>query len=294
MRLMKRLVDKERQDKERQEETVNQVRDKDVPDRQRVETWQLVEEKERQLTEKGNQLEEMARKLQELLRQLHKVRAQRDEMWNLIAHNVHKGQELASGTWGVVSEGTLRLPVAIKELRDYTPESWKLFQREIEAASFCFHPNIVKFLGAARDVHSRPYMVMELMECNLHDFIELQKRSPPHSLRQDVIVSIALNVAEALFYLHGNEPPIVHRDLKTDNILLKGGTAKIGDLGSTRFQGDNMTANRGTLLYTAPEVLNSNIQTTQVSNTFLVFVFCKLFFLIKMAQLIADRTGQLP
>lgn len=290
MQLMKRLVDKERQDKERQEETVNQVREK-YPDRQRVETWQL-EEKERQLTAKGNQLEEMTRKLQELLRQLHKVRAQRDEMWNLIAHNVHKGQELASGTWGVVSEGTLRLPVAIKELRDYTLESRKLFQREIEAASFCCHSNIVKFLGAASDVHSRPYMVMELMDYNLHDFIEFQKRSPPYSLRQDVIVSIALNVAEALFYLHGNEPPIVHRDLKTDNILLKGGTAKIGDLGSTRFQGDNMTANRGTLLYTAPEVLNSNIQTTQVSNTFLVF--CKLFFKIKMAQLIADRTGQLP
>ena len=266
----RRLINKESQDKERQEETLSQLHDKD-PDKQRTKTSQL-EDENRRLREK---LDETTRKLQEtvrdyhgVLRQLHELKknsAQRDEMWNHIAYNVNKGQVLASGAWGIISKGTL--PVAIKELRHYTPEFQNLFQREMAAASFCHHPNIVKFLGAGNDVYSRPYIVMELMECNLHDFIECQG----HSLPLDVIVTIALNVAEALCYLHGHQPPIVYRDLKTDNILLKRGTAKLGDLGSTRVHGEHMTPYCATLIYTAPEVLNGNFQTTQVSNTFLVF-----------------------
>lgn len=229
-----------------------------------------LKEKDRQLKEKEGmvkKLQEKVRDLQELLRQLEREKdKQRAERWNQRASSVCKDQELASGSWGVVYKGTL--PVAIKELRNKTPESLKLFRREMEAAFFCHHPNIVEFLGAAiKDVHSRPCIVMELMDGNLRDFIKHKN----YQLPQKVIISIALDVAKGLSYLHGHYPPILHRDLKTDNILLKRETAKIGDLGSAKFQQDNMTPYRGTLLYTAPEALNGNIQTPKVrlSNTFL-------------------------
>ena len=255
----------------------------DEKDKQLGEKDKQLEEKDRQLQEKDREFEEMIRKLQEtvrhqqeLLRQLREKDKQRAERWNQIACSVCKDQELASGSWGVVYKGTL--PVAIKELKNVArPESLKLFRHEMEAAFFCHHPNIVEFLGATiKDLHPPPYIVMELMDCNLRDFIKLHEQLP-----LKIIVSIALDVAKGLSYLHGQNPPILHRDLKTDNILLKRETAKIGDLGCTKVQQDNMTPYCGTLLYTAPEVLKENIQTPKVSNTFLVsssFLFFWFFF----------------
>ena len=243
-------------------------------DRQLEEKSRQLEEKDKQLKEKDRQFEGMVRKWQEtavrnqqeVLRQLRETEVkQRAEKWNQIACSVRREQALASGSWGIVHKGTL--PVAIKELRAITPESLTLFQREIDAAFFCHHPNIVEFLGATiKDLHHGPYIVMELMDGNLRDFI----RHENYQLPQKIIVSFALDIAKGLSYLHGHYPPILHRDLKTDNILLKGGTAKIGDLGSAKVQNDNMTPYRGTLLYIAPEALNSNIQTPKVSNTFLI------------------------
>jgi len=258
-------------------------------DRQLEEKDRQLEEKDKQLKEKDRQFEGMVRKWQETavtnqqeVRQLHEtVVKQRAERWNQIACSVRREQALASGSWGIVRKGTL--PVAIKELKAITPESLRLFQREIDAAFFCHHPNIVEFLGATiKDLHHGPYIVMELMDCNLRDFIKHEN----YQLPQKIIVSFALDIAKGLSYLHGHYPPILHRDLKTDNILLKGGTAKIGDLGSAKVQHDNMTPYRGTLLYTAPEALNSNIQTPKVSNTFLVsspsLHFLSFFFLFHM------------
>ena len=208
-----------------------------------------------------------------MLRQLHEKDKQRAERWNQRACSVHKYQELGSGSWGVVYKGTL--PVALKELKNITPESLKLFRCEMEAAFFCHHPNIVEFLGATmKDVHSPPCIVMELMDGNLRDFIKHEN----YQLPQKVITNIASDVAKGLSYLHGHSPPILHRDLKTDNILLKGGTAKIGDLGSTKVQQDSMTPYRGTLCYTAPEALNRNIQTPKVSNTFLFLLLLFFYF----------------
>lgn len=257
-------------------------------DKQLAEKDRQLEEKDRQLAEKDRQFEEMIRKWQEtavrnqqeVLRQLHErdvMIKQRAERWNKIACSVRREQALASGSWGIVHKGTI--PVAIKELRAINPENLKLFQREIDAAFFCHHPNIVEFLGATNNLHHGSYIVMELMDCNLRDFIKHEN----YQLPQKIIVSFALDIAKGLSYLHGHNPPILHRDLKTDNILLKRGTAKIGDLGSAKVQQDSMTPYRGTLPYTAPEVLNSNIQTPKVSNTFLVsspsLYFLSFFFL---------------
>ena len=297
----KQLEEKDKQLGEKDKQLEEKDKQLEEKDKQLEEKDKQLEEKDRQLEEKDREFEEMIRNLQEtvrnqqeLLRQLREKDKQRAERWNQIACSVRKDQELASGSWGVVYKGTL--PVAIKELRAITPESLKLFQREIDAAFFCHHPNIVEFLGATiKDPHHGPYIVMELMDGNLRDFIKHEN----YQLPQKIIVSFALDIAKGLSYLHGHYPPILHRDLKTDNILLKGGTAKIGDLGSAKVEHDNMTPYRGTLLYTAPEVLNSNIQTPKVSNTFLIsssslyfsvsfFFFIVFFFFNEMAKAFKD------
>ncbi|PVH38327.1 hypothetical protein PAHAL_5G230600 [Panicum hallii] len=75
-----------------------------------------------------------------------------------------------------------------------------------------------------------------------------------------VVVQIALDLARGLCYLHSKK--IVHRDVKTENMLLdKTRTVKIADFGVARVEASNpsdMTGETGTLGYMAPEVLNGH------------------------------------
>lgn len=52
-------------------------------------------------------------------------------------------------------------------------------------------------------------------------------------VRLRIIKKWCTQILEGLAYLHGQNPPIIHRDLKCDNIFLMGGTGdiRIGDLG---------------------------------------------------------------
>ncbi|KAF1867082.1 hypothetical protein Lal_00049510 [Lupinus albus] len=75
-----------------------------------------------------------------------------------------------------------------------------------------------------------------------------------------VVIQLALDLARGLSYLHSQK--IVHRDVKTENMLLdKSRTVKIADFGVARVEASNpndMTGETGTLGYMAPEVLNGN------------------------------------
>ncbi|KAF6155662.1 hypothetical protein GIB67_007099, partial [Kingdonia uniflora] len=75
-----------------------------------------------------------------------------------------------------------------------------------------------------------------------------------------IVIQLALDLARGLSYLHSKK--IVHRDVKTENMLLdKTRTLKIADFGVARIEAQNpsdMTGETGTLGYMAPEVLNGN------------------------------------
>lgn len=91
-----------------------------------------------------------------------------------------------------------------------------------------------------------------------------------NSLRNDQLdyqlshfYSFVLDIAEGLKYLHNQNPPLIHRDIKSSNILLSGGngktgrlTAKIGDFGSSKFMDDSEPGlYMSTLLYNSPEFI---------------------------------------
>ncbi|XXG90300.1 hypothetical protein AAC387_Pa12g2105 [Persea americana] len=84
------------------------------------------------------------------------------------------------------------------------------------------------------------------------------------ALSWDRRLRVALNVAQGLEYLHnGCKPPVVHRDVKTANILLNERLeAKIGDFGLSKVFGDDFThvstAVKGTFGYLDSEYCNSN------------------------------------
>ncbi|KAG1697952.1 hypothetical protein DVH05_015436 [Phytophthora capsici] len=129
------------------------------------------------------------------------------------------------------------------------------FVLEIELNARLQHPNIGAFIGVAWGSLNNLAMVIEYFPLgDLQRY--LKKNSDLLSWARDKIY-MALGVARALEYLHGYSPPIIHRDLKSKNILLtRQLEAKVIDFGVSRGRLDNtMTAGVGTPYWTAPEVL---------------------------------------
>lgn len=135
------------------------------------------------------------------------------------------------------------------------------FERECQLMSQVRHPNIVQFLGVHfHDNSQSPFLVMEFLPMNLSSCIEKY-----HKIPTETGYSILYDIALGLNYLHNQVPPIVHRDLSSNNVLLTPNmTAKISDLGVARIlnltpqQVTRMTRNPGTLAYMPPEVMVAN------------------------------------
>lgn len=79
---------------------------------------------------------------------------------------------------------------------------------------------------------------------------------------------ILFDVAKAVLYMHSQFPPVIHRDIKSDNVFIKAeGTAKLGDFGISKFEElaiekDYRTETVATLQYMAPESMHSSSYTT--------------------------------
>ena len=140
----------------------------------------------------------------------------------------------------------------------------KTFLHECSQCSVLRHPNLVQFLGVYYpDTGGQtrgpalPIMVMEMMNDNLTKFFKINKNVPVH-----IKWSILHDVALGLQYLHCHNPPVIHRDLSPNNVLLTSRmVAKIGDLGVAKvIKVDNRTVSRytqapGTTDFMPPEAL---------------------------------------
>ncbi|KAJ8575842.1 hypothetical protein ON010_g3373 [Phytophthora cinnamomi] len=174
---------------------------------------------------------------------------------------------LSKGASGEVWVGSYAgRKVAIKkllQLNDQKAESVEAFAEEIELSASLVHPHIVEFLGVAWNSLSNLTMVMEFFpRGNLQGY--LQKNVDLLSWARDR-VQMAVAIAQALHYLHTRSPPIIHRDLKSNNILLTEKLEpKLIDFGVSRGLTDlTMTAGVGTPYWTAPEILEGKRYTEQ-------------------------------
>ena len=104
------------------------------------------------------------------------------------------------------------------------------------------HPNIVRFYDSwevteqqATKSNQRKYIVLvtELMTSGtLKTYLKRFKR-----INQRVLKSWCRQILKGLHFLHTRTPPVIHRDLKCDNIFITGptGSVKIGDLGKSNL-----------------------------------------------------------
>ena len=142
---------------------------------------------------------------------------------------------------------------------------YQQFHSEYELLSSLRHKNIVEYQGLCFLSHSDladvPLLMMERLKIDLHRRLLDYSKQYPSPLMLKEKVSVLLDVAEGLEYLHTHQPQVIHGDLTATNVLLdEKGTAKIGDFGNARMLSYDqsscfVTTTRfmGTPSYTAPE-----------------------------------------
>ncbi|KAK4936448.1 hypothetical protein LTR10_022665 [Elasticomyces elasticus] len=172
---------------------------------------------------------------------------------------------IEEGGYGVVSRARTKASgdiVALKKLKmHHTREGFPVTGlREIQILKACRHDNVVKLLEVVTERESKgplslhdTYLVLEFLEHDLKTLLEdmIEPFAPSETK------ALMLQVVSGVKYLHSNW--IIHRDLKTSNILLNNrGELKLADFGISRYTGSprpKLTTSVVTLWYRAPELL---------------------------------------
>ncbi|KAK3284669.1 hypothetical protein CYMTET_7689 [Cymbomonas tetramitiformis] len=193
---------------------------------------------------------------------------------------------LGSGTYSEVYRGSWRgSEVAIKLLRppaDVQTDKGAVrnaFLDESRLLSQLMHPNVVTLYGAIDDGRSMAVITEYMPSGSLRSaLLDPERRRLGLAGR----LKLALDVAHGMEYLHSQRPPVIHFDLKCDNLLcnLKDPDrpiCKVGDLGLSREKSGQYVSGRmrGTLPWMAPELFPSSVSTRadQVTEKVDVFSF---------------------
>nr|XP_034926542.1 LEAF RUST 10 DISEASE-RESISTANCE LOCUS RECEPTOR-LIKE PROTEIN KINASE-like 1.1 isoform X2 [Populus alba] len=173
-------------------------------------------------------------------------------------NNFDSKHELGDGGFGTVYYGKLRdgREVAVKRLYEHNRKRIKQFMNEIQILTRLRHKNLVSLYGCT-SCHSRELLLVYeyIPNGTVADHLH-HDRAKSGSLTWTIRMRIAIETATALAYLHATD--IIHRDVKTNNILLDNNfCVKVADFGLSRLFPNDVThistAPQGTPGYLDPE-----------------------------------------
>ncbi|KAG9145960.1 hypothetical protein Leryth_025843 [Lithospermum erythrorhizon] len=220
--------------------------------------------------------EKEEKKLQELIKKID------FHAYEINCRKLKMKNKIAQGAFGSVYEGIYGgKKVAVKVFHN-AEESKRFSLRRSFVQEICLskdldHPNIAKFIGAMENMLEVNIKLKKSQEfdpsldcCVVTEFLpggtlnQYIKRHHVKKLPIDIVIQLALDVADGLSYIHSKN--IIHRDLKTDNMLLdKNGRVKIIDFGVSKIEDlSQNTQNTGTLGFMAHNSYDHKLLTFSV------------------------------
>eukprot|EP00250_Pteridium_aquilinum_P022099 c25300_g3_i3 orf=166-3042(-) len=184
---------------------------------------------------------------------------------------------LGEGGFGKVYHGILESgdEIAVKILAEVSNQGLKQFSTEVATLSRVYHKNLVSLIGYC--IENTYMLIYEYIpKGNLRDFLYGEIESTKKPLPWRTRLEIAIDASQGLEYLHtGCDPAIIHRDVKSSNILLTDKMqAKVGDFGLSRFKDGGSTVSHvstvnvvGTAGYLDP-AYNATNQLTDKSDVY--------------------------
>ncbi|KAF2290891.1 hypothetical protein GH714_016264 [Hevea brasiliensis] len=196
-------------------------------------------------------------------------------------NNFSEDHKVGEGSFGSVYRCTLGdgREVAIKRAETSSTSSYAVesrrqeekdnaFINELETLSRLHHKNLVRLLGFCENCNERVLVYEYLSNGTLHNHLHKLQNSPLMSWPKRI--KVALDAARGIEYLHEYAvPPIIHRDIKSSNILLDSSwTAKVSDFGLSLMGPEDEESHlslsaAGTVGYMDPEYYRLQLLTTK-------------------------------
>ncbi|XP_044463257.1 serine/threonine-protein kinase STY46-like [Mangifera indica] len=188
--------------------------------------------------------------------------------WYINPNEIELQAKIGQGSTANIHKGVWRgLDVAVKCIfPDFFLQNENgvtFFAQEVDTLSRQRHRFVLQLMGACLDPPNHGWVVTEFLSMTLKEWLHgpgkrQKERSvpiPPFKERLDT----ALEIAQAIQYLHEQKPKVIHRDLKPSNIFLDDSKhVKVADFGHARYLSDEemaLTGETGTYVYMAPEVI---------------------------------------
>ncbi|KAA8542803.1 hypothetical protein F0562_023955 [Nyssa sinensis] len=202
------------------------------------------------------------------------------------SNNFSEANQIGTGAYGKVYRGTLPTDqlVAIKRAQKGSVQRAFEFKTEIELLTRVHHKNVISLVGFCSDQGEQMLVYEYVPNGSLKESLSGKSRIRLDWMRR---LKVALDAARGLAYLHElANPPIIHRDIKSSNILLDEClNAKVADFGLSKPMADTekghvTTQVKGTMGYLDPEYYMTQ-QLTEKSDVY--------SFGVLMLELLAAR-----